>query len=434
MQLSVAGKLLEPTVSEKKKSVFCVPAYNRSSWMTNVDNFNVALQGPTVQCPRGGWRITSGTLDVIVCPTATEHGVRRAWQLSPLPQQARSYKVGQQPPPAVPIAQSAAVQVVPSVAPMVPSVGPAPALPTMVQSVGPVVPNTAIANATNAAHIIMAADNRFYAEFWPQHPRQFHVEFVQDDAVGGFECSLDGAPFAPCTSPQMLSYPGLAAGRHVFQVRVPGQAERPAQVEFNIAASDANRALITSAEANEQDVGVTFDGPVGAVFECSLDAADFQPCVSPQQATGVPAGPHVLRVRIQGQTTAPDEFRWQSETDTGMRLRFFVARWIRLRACLAKWPPSRWLEDSQDTQTVQWWQSFEQRNARLNTLLRLPLPFESPEMRAWAGDVFPNLIDDPLLLYPPPNLDIQQCICDAFDWGTGPCRREYYRITHGVLG
>ena len=46
--------------------------------------------------------------------------------------------------------------------------------------------------------------------------------FWGDDATTApqeltFECSLDGAPFIPCTSP--LSYEGLSVGDHVFQVR-----------------------------------------------------------------------------------------------------------------------------------------------------------------------------------------------------------------------
>jgi len=36
-------------------------------------------------------------------------------------------------------------------------------------------------------------------------------------AVGGFECRLDAGGFSPCTSP--VSYAGLAAGRHAFDVR-----------------------------------------------------------------------------------------------------------------------------------------------------------------------------------------------------------------------
>ena len=49
------------------------------------------------------------------------------------------------------------------------------------------------------------------------------VSFVFGDEPGAsFECSLDDAAFAPCTSP--VSYSGLAVGGHEFRVRATDQA------------------------------------------------------------------------------------------------------------------------------------------------------------------------------------------------------------------
>ena len=42
-------------------------------------------------------------------------------------------------------------------------------------------------------------------------------EFAADETGATFECSLDGAEFAPCTSPK--EYTDLAVGAHEFQVR-----------------------------------------------------------------------------------------------------------------------------------------------------------------------------------------------------------------------
>ncbi|MCL4830278.1 MAG: tandem-95 repeat protein [Caldilinea sp.] len=57
----------------------------------------------------------------------------------------------------------------------------------------------------------------------PANPStQRSASFAFTGAGVGFECSLDGAPFAPCTSPQV--YDGLAYGMHTFQVRARNAA------------------------------------------------------------------------------------------------------------------------------------------------------------------------------------------------------------------
>jgi large repetitive protein len=42
-------------------------------------------------------------------------------------------------------------------------------------------------------------------------------DFASSESGSSFECALDGAPFAPCTSP--ASYSSLALGPHQLEVR-----------------------------------------------------------------------------------------------------------------------------------------------------------------------------------------------------------------------
>lgn len=99
-----------------------------------------------------------------------------------------------------------------------------------------------------------------------------------------FTCSLDGAAWAPCTSP--MTYDGLAAGTHTFRVRATDTAGNtdasPAQRTFYVDGPDTS---ITSGPTGTiRSTSATFgfsSTQATAYFECSIDDSTWQRCTSP---------------------------------------------------------------------------------------------------------------------------------------------------------
>jgi Bacterial Ig-like domain len=138
------------------------------------------------------------------------------------------------------------------------------------------------------------------------------------EAGATFECALDAAAFAACTSPRQ--YTGLAAGTHQFHVRAKDPAGNtdasPDSYSWTIDTTapettigDTPPATTTSTSAT-----FTFSSEAGATFECALDTAAFAACTSPRQYTGLAVGSHEFRVRAKdaaGNTDAsPATYSW----------------------------------------------------------------------------------------------------------------------------
>jgi ELWxxDGT repeat protein len=127
--------------------------------------------------------------------------------------------------------------------------------------------------------------------------------FSSDDPPSSFQCSVDGAGFAACASPQSTA--ALSAGAHSFAVRAIDAAG-------NVDASPATRTFTvkdppeTTIDSGPADGGPTTDttptfgfssNDSGAGFECRVDGGTFAACTSPTTTGELSPGAHTFSVR-----------------------------------------------------------------------------------------------------------------------------------------
>jgi hypothetical protein len=121
--------------------------------------------------------------------------------------------------------------------------------------------------------------------------------------AGTFQCRVDAAAFAVCTSP--FTTAPLTQGSHTFEVRAIDAAGNvdgaPATHAFTMDATPPDTALAGSdptEPSTDPSAVFTFSSPEpGASFECSLDSSAFAPCTSPKSYSSLPVGPHMFAVR-----------------------------------------------------------------------------------------------------------------------------------------
>lgn len=127
--------------------------------------------------------------------------------------------------------------------------------------------------------------------------------FISDEA-GTFECSLDGAAFAACASPK--SFNDLSVGEHNFRVRAIDEAGNidasPSSFDWVVSPPPDTEAPDTSfsqVPSDSESTAATFAfvSTEPGTFECSLDSAAFDACVSPKSLSGLSVGSHNFRVR-----------------------------------------------------------------------------------------------------------------------------------------
>jgi hypothetical protein len=113
--------------------------------------------------------------------------------------------------------------------------------------------------------------------------------FSATPAAVGYDCSLDGRPWGPCSSP--ATFGGLGDGTHGFRVRARDRYGRveatPPTATWTVdTAAPETHALAVLPSAVQPTAMVAFASEPGARFECNASGAGWAPCASPAAFPG----------------------------------------------------------------------------------------------------------------------------------------------------
>ncbi len=129
-------------------------------------------------------------------------------------------------------------------------------------------------------------------------------DFDSTEPGVSFECSLDGAPFVPCSDPFTL--PNVPDGTHTLLVRARDAAGEvdptPASYTWTVDTLEPDTFFAVPPRPLTSPTNATFDfdsneSPV--TYECSLDGNPFAPCSDPTTLGYQVGGSHTLQVRAK---------------------------------------------------------------------------------------------------------------------------------------
>jgi uncharacterized delta-60 repeat protein len=149
------------------------------------------------------------------------------------------------------------------------------------------------------------------------------VSFASNDPSAGFQCQLDGAAYAACTTPATVS--GLSDGTHTFFVRaidLAGNVDAsPASATWAVDTTAPNTTISSGPASITNQTGASFQfssGEGGDTYTCSLDGAAFSACTSPVSYAGLAAGAHTFRVEatdaVGNVDPSPASWNWTIDT------------------------------------------------------------------------------------------------------------------------
>ena len=139
--------------------------------------------------------------------------------------------------------------------------------------------------------------------------------FSSADTLLGFECRLDSAEWASCTSPK--AYTSLSDGSHTFQVRAVDAAGNPdpspANRTWTVDGTPPDTTIDSGPPNQTNDPTPTFgfsSSETGSSFECRFDSDAFAPCSGPGDthtpASALSDGFHTFEVRAKDQAANTD--------------------------------------------------------------------------------------------------------------------------------
>ncbi|QJR10957.1 hypothetical protein DSM104443_02027 [Usitatibacter rugosus] len=153
---------------------------------------------------------------------------------------------------------------------------------------------------------------------------QVSATFTFSSPEGGvtFECRLDGAAFAACTSPRVLS--ALSDGSHTFDVRAKDSAGNvdptPASRTWTVDTTAPGTGITSfpPAASNSTSASFSFSASETATFQCKLDGASFAACTSPKSYSGLSQASHTFQVRatdsLGNVDATPASYSWIVDT------------------------------------------------------------------------------------------------------------------------
>ena len=117
---------------------------------------------------------------------------------------------------------------------------------------------------------------------------------------GPFTCSIDGAAFQACTSPQTLS--GLSEGGHEFKVQAAASTGLPPMITDDWTVDLTPPTTVVTQKppplSNSSTATFAFNSPDStATFQCSLNGSPVQPCTSPVVYSGLADATRTLLIQ-----------------------------------------------------------------------------------------------------------------------------------------